>query len=726
MIKTKEHNFLGDDFTNNIKYADNAWQAYGSVNRRSMFMPQSILASIFEETEYDADKGRFIKFKPRFSVDGDVVPNTLPHDLILFDTNLYSSTATTSEIKNSDIVQGVTKGIGVNNPLYDVHSNVKKIRIFENADFDAITVKSFIQTLCPVEQVYGQNDDLSDAGKTLLKNLASRYGTFTGDTEITQLVNGKLTDLVGDNKPLFIEDFSLRLHEQDSIKLPFHKFNHRNSVLTTNDLAKYVIRFFSNHSANLVKSRGAFSYVESVSNIFEEDLAARKFTSGNQHFFDVTNLNGRPGVGQGIGIEDNNLGDFDYDIPDAEKDVFEHALDFFTANPDPVDFLPPVYVGAQSAQVQQGRGLFLTQEEDKAAILKEDDVENYSIYSDCSLGYKTVDDLISQRTFLGTTNHLSKLLLTGDVDQLDFLFNRSKDSSWDVIDYYHPGDKKYSTNYVTICTLVGLFKLAGGVENWTDIADSAVSGKSTTKDFVVDTHTKPLYDWLNNECFLYAAPIFGDLVESLEFQQDLNEQANVDFKNLRLSSKPAIKNKYTDSLNDLPYVEQTMPLINLGEEDAEAVASKYLPGVGNAKLDPLGSNNITPPFIYDYHKKDEAEVTVYDPKTGEKKYNKDGQLLAEDGIISPTIDALWEYIKYLTESDKSDALPIFYGMSKEVLGSKSLPANTVKPNESNDEVIDILRWNIKSDTNLNLSYSNSPNAEVKELEKEIDRLNLLN
>ena len=48
MLKDKEDNFLGDQITNNIKYADNEWQALGTTDRTSMYLSEPILDLIFE------------------------------------------------------------------------------------------------------------------------------------------------------------------------------------------------------------------------------------------------------------------------------------------------------------------------------------------------------------------------------------------------------------------------------------------------------------------------------------------------------------------------------------------------------------------------------------------------------------------------------------------------------------------------------------------------------
>lgn len=720
MIKTKEHNFLGDSFTNNIKYADNAWQAYGNVDRASMFMPQSILDSIFEETEYDNDVGRFVKFLPRYSVEGDPVANTLPHDLILLDKQFYDSASENSvNILVNSITTALTKGINIVNPLYDVASKYKLIKIFEGANLHSIRVSDFLKAICPVDQVIVA-DAVSSYAKVLLKNLATRYGTLPENKDVEGLLNGYLDELVGSSTEMFVEDFSLRLHERESIKLPFYKFDHKSSSLKTSDLARYLTRFYSNiYCTRMTRGDVAnptkFGYAESLSNIVEEKLAATYFMSNTDKFYSVPAAAGRPSANGDISLDN-----YVYNTPDEDYTTLADSLDsLMSMVTDVKSYFTGVYVNASAEVIQGGRGLYLSQEVDKAAVLKEDDTDNYALYSGCSIGYQLLDDLLSQRTFLGTINHWS---ISDDssteVDLVNIVVNSNKLSSWDVIEKYRNANasisgSKYSTNYVTVCSLISLFALAAGKEPV--FADLQNINRKTANELIIDDTNKGLYDWLKNECFVFSAPIFGDLVESLEFQQDLNEQANVDFKNLRLSAKPAIRNSYPDSLTDLPYVEQTMPLINHDEVNEDAVASKYLPGTGGVKLDPLGSNNITPPFIHDYHKQNEAVVKTYDSKTGQKLYNSEGQLLAEGGIVSPTITALWEYIKYLSEDENAEALPSFYGLDSSVLGAATLDDNTRKPGVTNDQVIDILSWDIKTDSSLKLDYSNGADAEVKEL-----------
>ena len=71
MLKDKEDNFLGDLITNNIKYADNEWQALGTTDRTSMYLSEPILDLIFENQIYDRDTGKY-KYIPRASIEGHV------------------------------------------------------------------------------------------------------------------------------------------------------------------------------------------------------------------------------------------------------------------------------------------------------------------------------------------------------------------------------------------------------------------------------------------------------------------------------------------------------------------------------------------------------------------------------------------------------------------------------------------------------------------------------
>ena len=59
MLKNKEDNFLGDNITHNIKYGDNEWQAHGTIDREPAYTKESILNLIFEEYQYNAEKGEY-------------------------------------------------------------------------------------------------------------------------------------------------------------------------------------------------------------------------------------------------------------------------------------------------------------------------------------------------------------------------------------------------------------------------------------------------------------------------------------------------------------------------------------------------------------------------------------------------------------------------------------------------------------------------------------------
>ena len=96
MLKNKEDNFLGDNITHNIKYGDNEWQAHGTIDREPAYTKESILNLIFEEYQYNTEKGEYNFYIPRASVQNTLGKNfigaKLTHDISVLDTRYYSST----------------------------------------------------------------------------------------------------------------------------------------------------------------------------------------------------------------------------------------------------------------------------------------------------------------------------------------------------------------------------------------------------------------------------------------------------------------------------------------------------------------------------------------------------------------------------------------------------------------------------------------------------------
>lgn len=298
MLKDKEDNFLGDQITNNIKYADNEWQALGTTDRTSMYLSEPILDLIFENQIYDRDTGKY-KYIPRASIEGKKYSAaTLSHDLILVNKLLYSSTPKTPYNSIYNLDDYLSYGIVITNPIYDNLARVKKIPMFEteaNGDklrlkhtgISSLTLKEFVEifnpysfsnaklnedalnklTLSLADDTQGSN---SPNNKIVVTNLLTKYpaaGSIDGTTNIGSWFNA----MSAETQLKFIDDFSLSLHDKDSVKIPYYTMR---GISQLSGVEKF--KFFSRLYPNLsvINKNIAAGYVEKMSTLAEDYLSS--------------------------------------------------------------------------------------------------------------------------------------------------------------------------------------------------------------------------------------------------------------------------------------------------------------------------------------------------------------------------------------------------------------------------------------------------------------------
>ena len=794
MLKDKEDNFLGDQITNNIKYADNEWQALGTTDRTSMYLSEPILDLIFENQIYDRDTGKY-KYIPRASIEGKKYSAaTLSHDLILVNKLLYSSTPKTpyNSIYNLDDYLGY--GIVITNPIYDNLARVKKIPMFEteaNGDklrlkytgISSLTLKEFVEifnpysfsnaklnenalntlTLSLADDTQGSN---SPNNEVVITNLLTKYPA-AGSINDTTNVGSWFNAMSAETQLKFIDDFSLSLHDKDSVKIPYYTMR---GISQLSGVEKF--KFFSRLYPNLsvINKNIAAGYVEKMSTLAEDYLSSNlSYGSAEDAVLkgvaiDQTSSAELQLIKTGTLASDaeakTQLVDFDilpdddiYDVTNCVNALSSIADSFRLGGYN--KFLPPLFLGyTDDVNFKDSAGIHLVIEEDKSTVFREDDVENFTIYSGLVLGYRLVDNLISQRTFLGSMFNLI-------FNSAGASNNATMPNGWEKLPLNKMSQKKAVTDfakdfvadgsykgYVTVDMLGALFYLGHSDKTFTDYSERLREMGYFAEDYT--DFMSPIQDWLENETFLFKAPIYGDYVEELQFMQDLHPDANPQFTGLRIKKTDLKYKRFQDSKYEHPYVEGTLPLINLtpGDPDWKAHATEAIPALGirfvNLHGDPNArSQSTVPPFLYDYDKdgvyapgnKDASAIAPLDARSAQstsgglinqRVNHKEGDLEVEGRIKSKTIEELWQYLKYLSESTgiRSDVagtdLPSFFGIYADQIGlapsdnsTLRLPQNEiirVNPrvdSTADRQIIDILDWEPIFDTEHYDPYYNS-------------------
>lgn len=783
MQKTRE-DFVGSAITQNVKYSDNDWQCYGSVDRKSVYSSESILDLILEDYEYDRDNSCY-SYYPRANVPGsNCSAATLSHDIILINSLIYRSTNNTSYCSVQNLANYLSYGVLVSNPVYNPLSKKGKINLI-NLDVWAesnATLGDFISAFLPQSYINGawvetEEDSKWKAGANYFIGLLAQRYCNSGASLSTETT---LRDFVGylseSGKTKFVDDFSLPLHDPKSVKLPFYPRSGSEEEMTAN-LVTYFTRLFPNLTLSKVFGNTQSKYyIEYVNDAYEN------FLSKNSNLLDFT----------GATVDDKVE---DYSVKAAS--VFNGFNDILSTSKDEMDmdttrlnticksiiennkalvggyggFLPELYLDELEADdtsgltYQNSFGIHLINPIDKTTVFREDDIK-FDVYGSLLIGYNYVDALLSQRTFIGSVlTCLSVGSSSSDdserktFDNLTDIsgndpFNKFQKSSYYEFfrrvtggDDYNKGEYK---GYMSVSTLLAIAHL-GATGSMPEIG--AVNLSKETK-FI--GNYEPIANWLQNETFLVKAPIYGDFVEPVNFNQDLHPEASVTFKNLRLQKTKNAISPYDDSKTEVPYVSKTNPLINLSSQEKGfgITASRYLPGLGNlgdldkkvgtasviASLNAdksenpkdrdIYDNKTSPAFLYDYNKGDEEDsIAEADDKTksGSNKQrvrSPNGGLTIEGELESPTIDELWTFLKYLTEStgynglSAQRALPSFYGIkASSVNVEEGVEAAVVNPKSTEESKavseIDILDWSPIVDTSFRSFYDSNESKEFQ-------------
>lgn len=838
MLKTKDDEFLGDKITSNIKYADNEWQAQGTVDRESTYTAEPLLNLLFEGFNYKKSLGDYRDYVARASttkISGTdqktYVAAKLQHDLYVVDNVIYSSSANSSVNNIFSLNMYLKKAIALANPSYDETAKTKVINLLgikrvanENKSSDFEWKSEALKTR-PVYQVWkylipayytGElptaDSALKEAVEKQLKGLIYRYFTKPpkpngnsqgGKVVVTNRTNPNKTSATNDEgsksypeidislsmqsfldvlndwevstivdnedyklgtlADVFLKDFEISQHANTAIKLPFYNRGESDAgeatVREIDDSRTFKTRFIANSlSRNLYESTDSATkpqYFEFLNDILEESI----FT--NHEFY-----SGRAAVKATIQNDESLAKDLysqisDYRHLDQTNDVaYKTLLQDYVRSIDNIDtsislYCPEVYCEYSTGNLPEGSwGIHFINEENTENLFQDVD-KTYKLYNNVLIGYKLADTLIANRTAIGgfyyilsqrpSNDNWSTIPIPADIP----LQQRSVFSSfYECCSDANVGTLEY---YPTITIINALYKLGHEeVDNNLDVElPEASAATSYSYDFADE-----IKEWLSTECFIFKGNVYGDYVEELNFQQDLTPDSDTHFKSIRVKSTEVTSKRYQDSKYEMPFVEQTVPLINnttKNEEGFGVYGSDALSGVGNlqgAETDVSGkTRNILPPFIYDFDKgiqKDFLEDDIDDRLKNSsgnaqriKTKNGSGILTAEAGILSPTIDELWTFLKYLTESDGSgvksgvnERLPKFYGIKKNriidtIAGNLSkdekLLKNTFNPriaSGTNESAIDILNWEpiTKQDDRLHWSPADTDKSGRVELQ----------
>lgn len=797
MIKNKEDDFLGDSITNNIKFAANEWQAQGSVDRTSMYTAEGILDLIFEDTQYDKETGMH-KYTPRASfTERNFAPAKLSHDIILVNKLFYQSSPLTSYKNIFGLDDFLNYGIGVVNPVYDTLARDEKI-ILLNKDkivngecaISDMTITEFCSIFNPNSFTSTKGDlvDFSENANAVAGS-GNRFEAMASAKVVAHLKDiyykpseGSIPDFgkatmrqilasPGFDTERFINDFSLTLHDPESIRLPYFTRKSDDNI-SNQEKFKFFTRYFPNLS--VVNEDLASGYVEKVSPIMEDllnsaDLQIKgtyadgtsldvkgfaldsstgdSFTSPTA-FNSKTNLSkiiDEVAVGGVLSEKWENVIPKEY-IADAVN--LASALSFIgnaLQNGGYNNFLSDLYLGWDSANnILNSTGIHLVVEEDKSAIFRSDDDENYTIYSGLVLGYRLVDNLIAQRTFLGTVFQLAAGWDDSEAVKTNWQtqpFNKTQKSTVTLASGNAYKLQRTANTYMGYCTVDMLKYLVVGSNTETTFSEFIMDLREVNnlEDFNAD-YLRPFYRWLKEETFLFKTPIYGDFVEELNFMQDLNPDSKVQFAGARIKRTSIPYKRFQDSKYEVPYIEKTAPLINLSDakKTTRTHASDAIAGKGyvtQTKADKetgvVPGSNTTPPFIYDYDKGDEenkisGNIDERSKTAGSYKQrvnDVDGDFTVEGRILGKTIDELWQFLKFLSESTghglKGNNLPKFYGLLSNELGfeindkdAEPIRVNPKYSGKADNPEIDILDWEPLSSTEYKPYYSSEVAPEL--------------
>lgn len=785
MQKNKEDDFLGDKITSNIKYSDNEWQSQGTVDRGSTYTKEPILHLLFEGFNYSRELVDYSDYVPRASTSGisssAYAAAKLQHDLYTIDSQFYSATEISSTKNIFSLSTYLEEAFALSNPVYDDKSTEKLIPIFDenNESLKNTTLFDIFKYFLPV---YYSNPKIEYSSKydTYFTQFFTHYNVSINLNEsfanfLTALKTAK-------TKENFLDDFSLHFHNNDTIKMPF--FNRGdvtdtsgNITLEDSDTRTYKTRFIANSLTKSLYNTSTVlhsNYLEYLNDIVEESIYAngladiKKTIDGKEIsiFYDkrVDNTSTPTNLNLAKDLWSNTNGEY-YHISQEDK-VYKAAtvINYYVQSIDSIEsnislYCPDVFINYNTSNNPENSwGIYFINEESTENLFQ-DTNNTYKLFNNVIFGYKLVDTLIAYRTFVGAVYDLIKnytystttTTTTEDCylpTSLNFRYRGNVNASFydDALQsdsVIGNSDFTYSF-YPTITIINTLYKIGHGLQindaNITTTIPAEINNKDKSYEFAPD-----IEKWLANECFLFKGKVYGDYVEELNFLQDLTPDSDVHFNSVRLKKTEIPYTRYQDSKYEVPYVEQTAPLLNNTKDNEEGIdvyASDALASVGNLKNN--NNINVTPPFLYDWDKglqTSQMDSTNADPRvlsnSGNQQRinskNNKGNLVVENRITSPTIDELWAFLKYLTESDGSgvdsginERLPKFYGMIANNLNTEytvaapgSSTPNTLNPlatniifeNGSTEDkattVIDILNWEPIAEAETRIHYSGS-------------------
>lgn len=810
MLKNKDDSFLGDEITNNIKYGDNSWQSFGTINRESSYTKESILHLLFEGFDYTKDIGDYKNYVARASTsvisDSAYIAAKLQHDLYVIDTSIYITTSTSCSKNIFSLKEYLRNAIAISNPLYDSNSLDKRINIFnvkinkegnyepassngilrETTLFDALKyflpefykyettatfeAKSYVDSLNALIQRYVKPT-------TKAENI-SIEGKYTGSTKILDVLNTTIINFLNNLKnikvntfknsnkqeilfsktvaEIFLEDFSLHFHNTENIKMPFYNRGLNNNIEGVEDNRVFKTRFIANtitKSAYETVDLSAIGYMEYLNDLVEESIYANNtgiaFYNNRSNVINAANLATNTDLAKEILrsklVNPDEIVNTEYEHLYKNVTVAETTLmSDFVSRVDNISnyiplYCPDVFTGYNATNTPKTSWALHFLNEEITENLFQDVDNTYKLYNNLIVGYELADTLIAFRTFAGAIYYFIKYKENSDNLQIDVPFYK-RITNASIYDE-ELGTSSLNLNYYpTITALNAIYKIGHGSSSINLTLPERAEATEYSYDFAEE-----IKNWLANECFLFKGNVYGDYIEELNFMQDLTPDSSVHFNNLRLKKTSIVYNRFQDSKYEIPYIEQTAPLVNNTIDNQEGIGvygSDALASIGNIKGKEIDENgettqNVIPPFIYDYDKGNQsfAMADVIDPrllnlnKNAQRINSKDniGNLTVENRITSPTIDELWTFLKYLTESDGSginsginERLPQFYGVKKDFVNNTlsvqptntDINNNTVNPlaNVENPKVIDILNWEpiSKAESRLHWSSLNAP------------------
>lgn len=810
MLKNKEDSFLGDEITNNIKYGDNSWQSFGTVDRESSYTKESILHLLFEGFDYAKDVGDYENYVARASTsaisDSAYSAAKLQHDLYVIDTSIYITTSTSCSKNIFSLKDYLRNAIALANPLYDNKSVDKKIEIFNvklndedkyvpaetNGILESTTVFDALKYFLPEFYTYESSSTFNassyiDSFDALLKRytkpttkadnveIEGAYGASTESVNVLQstvldflnnLKNIKVTVYTDTTKTkikyektvaeIFLDDFTLHLHNSENIKMPFYNRGVNDNIEGVEDNRTFKTRFISNiitKSAYETTNISATGYMEYLNDLVEESIYANN--TGVSYYNNRSSVINASSLATDTDLAKEVLRSKLTDPSEVENTEYEHLykditvaettlMSDYVSRVDNISnyislYCPDIYTGYSSTNTPKTSWAIHFLNEEPTENLFQDVDNTYKLYNNVIVGYELADTLVAYRTFAGAIYYFIKYKDNSDNLQIDVPFSE-RITNASIYDEELATSNLSVNYYPTITAINAIYKIGHG----TNAATLTLPERSEDTEYSYNFDTT-IKNWLENECFIFKGNVYGDYVEELNFMQNLTPDSDVHFNSLRLKKTDITYNRFQDSVYEVPYIEQTVPLINNTRKNEEGIGvygSDALASIGNIKGKEVDKNgettqNITPPFIYDYDKGNQSSAIadVIDPRLLSEsgnaqrinsKYGK-GSLTVEDRITSPTIDELWTFLKYLTESDGSgvnsginERLPQFYGVKKDLVNdtldvkvtNEDLSKNTVNPLSEieNPKVIDILNWEpvSKEETRLHWSSSKAP------------------